>query len=160
VLRKGHNDVKLDPESFDRLVTWVDINAPYYPSYASTYPGHLHGRSPLDNRQLAALGKLTGQNLLKQSHVARVCLTRPELSPCLAGLKQAGDARYAQALAIVQAGKRTLETTRREDMPGAKLVGIEARRQAKYERMARAEAAMRQAIVHGEKRHYRDAAGQ
>lgn len=30
MLRKGHHNVKLDPESWDRLVTWVDLNAPYH----------------------------------------------------------------------------------------------------------------------------------
>ena len=33
VLRAGHYDVKLAPEEFIRLVTWVDANAPYYGSY-------------------------------------------------------------------------------------------------------------------------------
>ena len=30
LLRKGHYDVRLDPESWDRLVTWIDLNAPYH----------------------------------------------------------------------------------------------------------------------------------
>jgi hypothetical protein len=33
VLRAGHYGVKLPPEEFIRLVTWVDANAPYYGSY-------------------------------------------------------------------------------------------------------------------------------
>ncbi len=153
VLRKGHNDVKLDPESFDRIVTWIDVNAPYYPSYASTYPDNLHGRSPLDNRQLATLGKLTGQNLGRQSRVPLVCFTRPDVSPVLDRLKDKTDPRYQQALAIIEAGRKALEARPREDMPGAQLVGVEAERQAKYERLARAEAETRRAIVAGEKRY-------
>jgi hypothetical protein len=41
VLLEGHGKpeidrrVKLDRESFDRIVTWIDINAPYYPEYAA-----------------------------------------------------------------------------------------------------------------------------
>jgi len=153
VLRKGHNDLKLDAESLDRIITWIDINAPYYPSYASTYPNNLHGRSPLDRRQLQQLGKLTGQNLSQQSHVPRVCFSRPEVSPVLARFKDRSDPKYKQALAIIEAGRKTLETMRREDMPGAQLVGVEAERQAKYERMAEAEAEARQAILAGEKRY-------
>ncbi|MBI3921328.1 MAG: hypothetical protein HY318_07925, partial [Armatimonadetes bacterium] len=34
VLRAGHQGVRLDGESSDRLVTWLDLNAPYYPTYA------------------------------------------------------------------------------------------------------------------------------
>ncbi len=30
MLQKGHNDVKLDEEAMDRLVTWLDLNAPYH----------------------------------------------------------------------------------------------------------------------------------
>ena len=38
-LRKGHQDVKLSREDFDRLVTWVDLNGPYYPTTCSTDGG-------------------------------------------------------------------------------------------------------------------------
>ncbi len=30
ILRKGHYGVQLDAESWDRLVTWIDLNAPYH----------------------------------------------------------------------------------------------------------------------------------
>lgn len=30
LLAKGHYGVKLDDESWDRMVTWIDLNAPYY----------------------------------------------------------------------------------------------------------------------------------
>ena len=30
MLAKGHGNVRLDPESVDRLVTWIDLNVPYY----------------------------------------------------------------------------------------------------------------------------------
>lgn len=30
MLKKGHHGVKLDPESWDRLVTWIDLNTPYH----------------------------------------------------------------------------------------------------------------------------------
>ena len=30
MLKKGHYGVKLDAESWDRLVTWIDLNAPYH----------------------------------------------------------------------------------------------------------------------------------
>jgi hypothetical protein len=36
MLEKGHNDVRLTAEEFERLVTWIDLNAPYYGSYAIT----------------------------------------------------------------------------------------------------------------------------
>ncbi|MBI3922118.1 MAG: SUMF1/EgtB/PvdO family nonheme iron enzyme [Armatimonadetes bacterium] len=30
LLSKGHHGVKLDPESWDRIITWIDLNAPYH----------------------------------------------------------------------------------------------------------------------------------
>ena len=30
MLKKGHHNVKLDPEAWDRLVTWIDLNTPYH----------------------------------------------------------------------------------------------------------------------------------
>ena len=29
-LRKGHSGVQLDPEAWDRLITWIDLNTPYH----------------------------------------------------------------------------------------------------------------------------------
>jgi len=52
VLLEGHGDAQIDAqvqlsrEEFDRIVTWIDINAPYYPEYASAYRENLYGRSP------------------------------------------------------------------------------------------------------------------
>ncbi len=149
--RKYRDEGKLDAESFDRIVTWIDINAPYYPSYASSYPGNLYGRSPLDPRELAALSKLVGIDLSRREHADQVNFTRPELSPCLAKLPDKADPRYKEALAIIQAGKDALAKVPREDMPGAKLLGVEAAREEKYQRLRQAEAQARQAIARGEK---------
>lgn len=33
LLRKGHHGVQLDDEAWDRLVTWIDLNAPYHGSW-------------------------------------------------------------------------------------------------------------------------------
>ncbi len=32
-LRKGHHGVELGPEAWDRIVTWIDLNAPYHGSW-------------------------------------------------------------------------------------------------------------------------------
>ena len=151
VLREGHNDLRLDAESFDRLVTWIDINAPYYPSYASAYPNNLYGRCPLNNRQLAALTKLTGKKLTGQHHEPLISFTRPELSPCLAHLKEKGGPPYAEALAIIRAGGQMLAERPRMDTPDAKLHGVDADREAKYQRLDRLQAEARDAIVAGRK---------
>lgn len=36
LLEAGHHDVKLTSDEMDRLITWIDLNAPYYGSYALT----------------------------------------------------------------------------------------------------------------------------
>ncbi|NLY01410.1 MAG: SUMF1/EgtB/PvdO family nonheme iron enzyme [Rhodopirellula sp.] len=35
-LRKGHYGVRLDEEAWDRLVTWIDLNAPYHGTWTET----------------------------------------------------------------------------------------------------------------------------
>ncbi len=34
LLKKGHHGVKLDAEEWDRLVTWIDLNAPYHGTWS------------------------------------------------------------------------------------------------------------------------------
>ena len=150
VLRKGHKNVKLSDEDFARLVTWIDINAPYYPSYASAHPANQYGRSPLSNQQLFELSKLVGLSLNRQNHATAVSFTRPEMSPCLAKLDET-DPKYARALEIIRAGKEMLAQRPRAEMPGFKLIGIEAQRQAKYDALAVEMEKMRQAIAAGRK---------
>ena len=41
LLREGHHDVRLSPEEMDRLITWVDLNGPYYPTTHTAYPHNL-----------------------------------------------------------------------------------------------------------------------
>ena len=71
-------DAATDPESFNRVVTWIDINAPYYPTYYSAYPANRFGRSPLDDAELERIRELTGVEPLWN-----ISFTRPERSPCL-----------------------------------------------------------------------------
>jgi hypothetical protein len=157
---RTRSSVKVDTESFDRLVTWIDLNAPYYPSYASCYPDNLYGRSPLARRQLDRLQELTGLRF-DHSHATDtlVNLTRPEKSPCLAAFKDPADPRYAEALAIIRAGKDALAARPREDMPGSQLAGEDLWREARYQERARIEAQVREAILAGKKVYpYRPAA--
>lgn len=49
---------------------------------------------------------------------SQVNFTRPELSPCLAGLTDHNNPKYKEALSIVQAGRQTLQANPRADMPG------------------------------------------
>jgi len=161
VLRKGHNDVKLDRESFDRLVTWIDLNAPYYASYAGTYAKNQAGRSPLDDKQIKELQKLTGVDFGRQRRHSsnlgpQVSFDRPDKSPCLAKLREKAPDKYAQALAIIAAGGKMLAERPREDMPRVTLQGEDARREEKYRRLAGVEEEVRRAVVAGEKHFYKD----
>ncbi len=150
VLLQGHGDptidsqVQLDAEGFDRIVSWIDINAPYYPEYASAYGGNRFGRSPLDDGELKAIEQLTGSS--------DVNFTRPELSPCLAKYSDPADPARLEALRIIQLGKTRLAERPRADMPGFRLVAPnEIAQQAKYDRLQQAETQSRQALIQGKK---------
>jgi hypothetical protein len=144
VVRKGHYDVKMSKEDFDRLVTWVDINAPYYPSYATNFPDNPYGRSPLTNAQTDRLKKLGISDMA-------VSFDRPEMSPGLAKFKDKDDPAYKEALAIIQAGKDTLTKSPRADMPGFVPCATDQKREEKYRQRLEAEMKNRAAIREGKK---------
>jgi hypothetical protein len=100
--------VKLDRESVERIITWIDINAPYYPEYSTAFPDNLFGRAPIDMGQLQRLGQLVGLNLADRGLVAAVSFSRPELSPCLASLANQQDPRRREAIAILESGRQKL----------------------------------------------------
>lgn len=133
VVESDHHGVTLDPESRDRIITWIDLNAPYYGSYSTAYGRNAFGRSPLDGGQVARLRELTGVPVGDQGAEmagSLVNLTRPDLSPCLAALPE-GDARRQEALGIIRQGVAALASAPREDMPGWRLVGQDCVRQAR-----------------------------
>ena len=138
VLLHGHADLEidrlidLDRESFARIVTWIDINAPYYPDYASAYPEHPYGRSPLPSSQLDQLSTLTGINFSDQTSSSSVSFSPPELGPCLNRFTDRDDPRRKQALAIIRSGAERLKQHPRADMSGFRMNTIDATRQQRY----------------------------
>ena len=148
-LRKSATGKRLSAEEMERIVTWIDINAPYYPSYASVYRGNLYGRCPLGNKDLARLKELTGVDVRRRPHDPLISFTRPEVSPCLAQLKAQGGEAYAEALAIIRRGKQALAERPRMDMPGAELAGPDREREQKYRLLLQREEAARRAIAAG-----------
>ncbi len=155
-LREGHARKALAKEDLARIITWVDLNAPYYPDYASAYPDNLAGRAPLDNAQLSRLQELTGvpfSDLADQgkNRGAQVCFERPELSPCLAKLSENKDARYDEALAILKAGQATLAANPNPGLPGFKLCPTDQAREKRYQTLFQFQTEVRAAIFRKEK---------
>ncbi len=157
VLREGHGDpavdarVKPTKEAFDRIVTWIDINAPYYADYAGgAYRDRPYGRSPLDGGQLARLRDLTGVDAASAGGMTAVSFSRPEASPCLARAGGERSPRYLEALTIIRAGAAMLAAMPRADMPGCVLSDpTEIAQERKYAALAGEEARMRAAIAQG-----------
>jgi hypothetical protein len=154
LLRAGHPEhegLQLDRESLDRIITWVDLNAPYYPFYESAYPNHGGGRSPLDKTDLARLGKLTGAPFVMRHGNgvrAQVSFDRPELSPCLQSLDVAS-AEYREALALIRKGQAKLQATPRADMENFEPCATDALRLEKYRQRMAMESRNRNAIREG-----------
>ena len=128
MLDAGHHGVKLTRAERARLIEWIDLNMPYYPTYETAFPDNPYGRSPLTFDQARKLVKVTCDRdsiLPREEWKTRadttgrlgtgVNFTRPELSPCLKGLPAA---RHEQALAIIQAGAEQLRRHGRPDMDG------------------------------------------
>lgn len=149
-----HHGLRLDPESLDRITTWVDLNAPYYSTYASAYPDNWTGRCPLDTRQMERLEALAGVAIRASGSFDRYAgpfasFTRPEMSPILAGLGGPGAARYEEALALIRSGAHTLAVRPNADMPGFEPNPTDRARQAFADRRWQIELANRAALSQG-----------
>jgi len=154
-LDKGHQGIKLAPDEMDALVTWIDLNGPYYPTYDCAYPNNLAGRCPLDNNQVARLGKLVGLEFRRfigygANRGALVSFDRPELSTCLSGLPK-NSTEYKEALAIIQAGQVQLKAHPEADREGFVPAANALNREKFYEERRQIELKNRQAILKGEK---------
>jgi hypothetical protein len=146
----------LNREELDRIMTWIDVNAPYYPTYACAYPNNLAGRSPLDDAQLARLEQLTGAPLRQLAGHAsnrgpQVSFDRPEVSPCLEKLRDRDAPRYQEALAIIRAGFEMLARRPEADRPGFQACPLDQWRQEKYLARQRMEERNQEALRKGQK---------
>ncbi|MDX9866736.1 MAG: hypothetical protein RBT78_02310 [Kiritimatiellia bacterium] len=154
-VRAAHAGVKLSPEELDRLITWVDLNAPYYPCYESAYPDNQGGRSPLSSDEMKRLKELTGVTPAN-SHGARqrsqVSFDRPELSRILSGLATNAAGR-AEALALIRAGARRLGDRPRADMEGFVANARDQEREKKYQARLAEERRVYEALRNGGKRY-------
>ena len=138
-------------------MTWIDINAPYYPTYGTSYREGRYGRAPISADDLKRLQTLTGAN--EWDVTFGVSFDRPELSPCLARLVKDGDweaarktPEYQEALAIITRGAEALAAQDRgEDPNWAPTDPVEINQQAKYDRLEEREALVRRAILEGKR---------
>ena len=163
VLLAGHLEVELEPEELDRIITWIDLNAPYYGSYYSAYPDNPFGRSPLGAGEVGRLSELTGialgaGNTGAERGGSQIDFTRPERSRCLTALAAAGGAAYEEALAIVRKGAERLASVPRADMPGFEPGPLDRARREKAASLARQEAQAKRALIEGG--HHRESRGQ
>ncbi|MDR0536077.1 MAG: hypothetical protein LBG65_07015 [Puniceicoccales bacterium] len=183
-LRKRHGGVMLekdDPEAFHRVVSWIDLNAPYYPSYATSYPRNDYGRSPLTREETSRLEKLLGKKISawhsgrngdffvddpmwkeapgKPSNrdavnlraVLALNFSEPEKSPALAELKSSAPDKYALALAIVQKGAARVRENGDNGLAQFQMCPLDAWRQGRYDDARARELASRRAIAAGKK---------
>ena len=133
-IRSGHADVKLSGEDLDRLITWVDLNAPYYPCYECAYPQNLGGRCPLTTDELNRLKVLTGvqvANSFSAKQRATMSFARPEMSRILLSVGTNATAK-AEALTILREGARRLQEKPRADMDGFSPCDQDRAREDKY----------------------------
>jgi hypothetical protein len=159
VLLEGHKDptinrqVHLDSEGFDRIITWIDLNACYYPEYAAgAYRDMPFGRSPISSAKMERITALTGVEL-KNGNLTMISFNRPESSPCLEKLSPESS-QYTEVLSLIREGKDFIAKNPRPDMPNFQLNDkIELEQQAKYDALRKAQADARAAIIAGEKRY-------
>lgn len=145
VLDAGHEGVKLSPEEMDCIVTWIDLNGPYYPSYDCAYPDGATGRSPLTIAQSRRLDQLCKPANGQAGFNPAISFDRPELSPCLAMLDKNSPARE-EAVAIIRAGQQAFAANPEADREGFIPAAYARQRQEFYAKRKEQEQAVREAI--------------
>jgi len=169
MLRKGHGKTKLGAEDLDRIITWIDLNIPYYPSHVTYYRLNTFGRCPLDHKEMTALGQLVSAapgkvklgwneassyavrqlNTRIMTHGSPVNFTRVVHSLCLAGFTDKTDPNYLKALALIQRGADRLRKHPRLDMPDFTPCDADGKRLGYLAKRKAVEARTRRAITEG-----------
>lgn len=144
----------LTAEDRERVFAWIDLNAPYYPSYASAYPENLAGRSPLDDRELARLEELTRIPLRRLAGHSvnrgpQVSFERPERSPCLGDMASTNRLGHAEAVALIATGRDRLLARPEADETGFQACALDAWREEKYRDRRQRESERRTALREG-----------
>jgi hypothetical protein len=157
-LFNGHGDTSLSDEEVNRIVTWIDINAPYYSSYASAYPDNLAGRCPLTNEELSRLGELCGLDFFSLANFSQntgpqISFDRPEASPCLRLAGDPDSGTYEEALALIRRGQARLAENPRGDTPVFTPSEADKLRQERYVAREAIEMKNRAAIKDGRRVH-------
>jgi hypothetical protein len=119
------------------VVTWIDLNAVFYPDYATSYPT-IPAADHRSTASVSRLAQLTGRDLGRQFNHGRnqgplVSFDRPELSPILADFDDRNDPAYLEALEIIRAGQAQLAERPDVGMEGFQLSGIDLWRENKYQ---------------------------
>ena len=146
----GHGRVKMSADERDAVITWMDINAPYYPTYDSAYPEGVAGRGPLTRDEVRKLEALAGCRLgldFGRRQREQIDFDRPANSRILSAPK-AKKNRDA-ILKIIEVGGERLAKRPRADMPGFKPCGTDAARNARYARNSEWEERVYKAIREG-----------
>ena len=83
ILQDGHHGVELDHEAWDRLVTWIDLNAPCHGTWEDVYgmetPSGHHRRRRELNKLYASLGG-EAEDLARVSRYDEAPVARPSLA--------------------------------------------------------------------------------
>ncbi len=148
VLKKGHNDVKLSEEEMNRLITWVDINAPYYPRYECAYPSNPGGRSPLTSAEINTLSGWTGVKVsggYGACQRSQISFTRPEKSRMLEKMDTSSE-NYKKAVELIREGGKRLAEKPDADSLGFKPCDQDVERELRYQERLNAERNIYEAI--------------
>jgi hypothetical protein len=146
----GHAKVSLTQDERDRIITWMDINAPYYPRYESAYPENPGGRNPLTFEESSKVSELCStpiENRHFKKQREQLNFTRPECSRILKGAATQAD-RLA-ALEIIKRGAFRLKEKPRCDMDGFVPCQKDLEREMRYEKRLEIERQNYKAITSG-----------
>ncbi len=156
IIDNKHNKVKLSDAEKELLYAWMDVNGVYYPVYETAFDENIAGRSPLTDAETKELIELTGVNLIKlnthaRKKLAQLSFERPELSPCLASIRD-DKQKFDRAVEIIALGGERLKETPRGDIESQIVVHPRIKAQMEnYAEWLKEDTANKQKLSNGEK---------
>ena len=120
IIETNHYNVNLTDKERESFYSWMDLNGVYYPLYETAFDTTLAGRSPLYNDEIKELIALTKVDIWSlNSHwrkqTAQITFDRPEMSPCLDGIRDNKES-FKRAVEIINTGRKRLKKSPRGDI--------------------------------------------
>ncbi len=113
MLEKGHHNVKLDDEAWDRIITWIDINAPYHGTWTEAGANKKILKRRIELRKQYSKDDFNPEKIVNPYEPSDEHIMPEKCDPKIVARKPAGVRKYKSETMKLDLGEDiTMELTR------------------------------------------------